>query len=209
MNNLEYQRYNCIMVYNEDKTKLLFCKRTCDPYMGKYNFVGGKVNKDENEFDGAYRELFEETGIGRDDIILSYMMDFTYHNQNCIVSVFAGILINDVSVIPEKHPLYWLDSDRNDFFDSEIFAGEGNIGHMVMQIKEYGFGYSNRVEIKRIDESDYGCEEKLDSRVYDIVTLVFNGNIEKYSILDDLLIKNNINEGMIITRKQLEELQEG
>ena len=33
----------------------------------------------------------------------------------------------------------WLDSGE-DFFDLERFAGEGNIGHMVQQVKDYGRG---------------------------------------------------------------------
>lgn len=33
--------YNCIVIYNKDKTKLLFCKRKNEPYKGLYNFVDG------------------------------------------------------------------------------------------------------------------------------------------------------------------------
>lgn len=39
------QGYNCIMVFNKEGDKLLFCKRTKDPYLGKYNLVGGKSNR--------------------------------------------------------------------------------------------------------------------------------------------------------------------
>ncbi len=42
------QGYNCIMVYSKDGEKLLLCRRTKDPYMGKYNLVGGKI-EDERE----------------------------------------------------------------------------------------------------------------------------------------------------------------
>ena len=67
------------------------------------------------------------------------MMDFTYYNQNCIVEVYAGVLTDDVELVSEKHPLCWVDAGE-DFFDLERFAGEGNIGHMVEQVRDYGMG---------------------------------------------------------------------
>ena len=76
------QGYNCIMVYSKDGEKLLLCRRTKDPYMGKYNLVGGKIEDGEEGIDAAYRELEEETGISGDDIDLLHMMDFTYYNQD-------------------------------------------------------------------------------------------------------------------------------
>ena len=39
----EMQGYNCIMIYSPDKSRLLFCKRLKDPYEGKFNLVGGKI----------------------------------------------------------------------------------------------------------------------------------------------------------------------
>lgn len=133
------QGYNCIMVYNSSRTKLLFCKRIKDPYEGKYNLVGGKIEPGEEGLSAAYRELFEETGITREDIILKHMMNFTYFNQNCIVEVYVGTLKKEVGLKPETHPLLWMDADEN-FFDLERFAGEGNIGHMVEQVRIYGDG---------------------------------------------------------------------
>lgn len=50
--------YNCIVVFNHDKTKALFCRRIKNPFKGKLNFVGGKVEAGESEEDAAYRERF-------------------------------------------------------------------------------------------------------------------------------------------------------
>lgn len=138
----EFQGYNCIMVYNTDKNKILFCKRKKNPYKGKFNLVGGKIEVSEDGFVAAYRELFEETGIGRHDITLSHMMDFTYYNQRCYVEVYVGVLNNPVFLIEEANPLEWLDITE-DFFDLNKFAGEGNIGHMVEQVKDFGMGVTN------------------------------------------------------------------
>lgn len=127
------------MVYNQDCTKLLFCKRMKDPYKGLYNLVGGKIEKDEDGFTAAYRELNEETGLNSSQIQLNHMMDFTYYNQDCYVEVYCTILRSEAVLIEEDHPLEWLDVNEN-FFDDNRFAGEGNIGHMVEQVKLYGMG---------------------------------------------------------------------
>lgn len=134
------QGYNCIMVYKDEQRKeLLFCKRKKNPYKGKFNLVGGKIEPGENGFDAAYRELEEETGITREEICLRHMMDFTYFNQNCTVEVYVGVLEREKDLRAETHPLYWL-STEEDLFDLEKFAGEGNIGHMVQQVVCYGDG---------------------------------------------------------------------
>lgn len=135
----DMQGYNCIMVFSLDDEKILFCKRTKDPYMGLYNLVGGKIEKDEDGFVAAYRELREETDIDSKDIQLSHMMDFTYYNQNCYVEVYVGKVNVEVTLIDELHPLEWLSVNEN-YFDSTKFAGEGNIGHMVEQVRIYGVG---------------------------------------------------------------------
>lgn len=133
------QGYNCIMIYSQSGRELLFCKRIEDPYKGKYNLVGGKIEAGEDGFAAAYRELFEETGITDKQVELRHMMDFTYYNQDCYVEVYVGRLEEKVVLVPEKHPLFWLSLDE-DFFDTKSFAGEGNIGHMVQQALEYGTG---------------------------------------------------------------------
>lgn len=138
------QGYNCIMVYRHDGEKLLLCKRIKDPYNGLYNLVGGKIEKGEDGYEAAYRELKEETGIDSSKIRLSHMMDFTYYNQDCYVEVYVGQLSEEIELSEETHPLHWLSLDE-DFFDDSRFAGEGNIGHMVEQVKIYGKG------IKQVD----------------------------------------------------------
>ncbi len=132
--------YNCIMVYSPDKSRILMCKRVKDPYLGLYNLVGGHIEDGEDGITAAYRELFEETGITEADIDLKHLMDFTYYNQGCYVEVWCGRLKCDVQLKEELHPLLWLDFDC-DFFRMEEFAGEGNIGHMIEQIKQFGDGF--------------------------------------------------------------------
>lgn len=123
-------RYNLIFVLNPSETKVLMCKRIKDPYMGKYNLVGGKIDAGEDLLDSAYRELLEETGITTNDITLQPYIDFIWHPVHMQMHVFIGKLVHDVTLIPEVHPLEWMDITAN-FFDTDNFAGEGNIGHMM------------------------------------------------------------------------------
>ena len=62
--------YNVIVVFNKEADKMLMCKRIKEPYKGLSNFVGGKIEAGEDGMDAAYRELFEETSIVREDIKL-------------------------------------------------------------------------------------------------------------------------------------------
>lgn len=134
------QGYNCIMIYDKSGESLLFCKRTKAPYLGKYNLVGGKIEPGEDGFAAAYRELEEETGIGSQQVSLRHMMDFTYYNQGCYVEIYVGRLQEDIELREEKHPLVFLKLAGENFFDTEKYAGEGNIGHMIEQVKDYGEG---------------------------------------------------------------------
>lgn len=128
------QGYNLIAVFSADGGKMLMCRRIKDPYKGLINFVGGKIEPYESGIDAAYRELFEETGINRQDIGLVHLMDFTYPLDPCYVEVYAGQLKKEVPIKGEENPLFWSGLD-GDFFDMRKYAGEGNIGHIMEHIK--------------------------------------------------------------------------
>jgi 8-oxo-dGTP diphosphatase len=130
------QGYNVIMVYNESVDMILMCKRLKNPYKGLNNLVGGKIEFGESGLESAYRELYEETGISKNDITIRHLMDFTYYYQNCYVEVYAGKLKHEVLVSGDENELYWSDLNHN-FFDMSLFAGEGNIGHMIEQVNMY------------------------------------------------------------------------
>lgn len=130
------KKLNVILVYNKEQNKILMCKREKEPYKGKYNLVGGKVELGEDEMSAAYRELEEETGITRNDIKLVHLMNFEYKIDDIELEVFVGKLNKEVSLIEEVNKLYWIDKSE-DFFDYEKYAGEGNIGHMILHAEEY------------------------------------------------------------------------
>ena len=130
------EKLNVIIVYNKEENKILMCKREKEPYKGKFNLVGGKVEQDEDELHAAYRELREETGITNKDITLTHIMNFQYKMQDMELEVYAGKLNKNVDLIEELNKLYWIDKNEN-FFNLEKYAGEGNIGHMVQQVEIY------------------------------------------------------------------------
>ena len=129
------KRMNVIAVYNPDMTALLMCKRTKDPYKGLYNLVGGKIEVENDDLNEAYRELKEETNIGKEDIDLVHVMTFTYIQAGLELEVFYGILKHEVELIEEVNKLEWINVEGEDFFDMKKYAGEGNIGHMLEWIK--------------------------------------------------------------------------
>ena len=128
--------YNCIVVFNKTKDRVLFCKRQKDPYKGLYNFVGGKVEPGEDSETAAYRELFEETGITRRQIRLYRLMDIRYYHQGFDLQLYVGKLDEDVTVKEETNPLLWLPLTE-DFTDRDRFAGEQNIAHIINVALKY------------------------------------------------------------------------
>lgn len=127
------KKYNIIVVFDKNLKKTLMCKRTKEPYMGMYNLVGGKI-EDNDGLNEAYRELYEETGITKDDINLNHFMNIEYISFNKYIEVYYGTLNKDKKLIEEVNKLEWVNIDDN-FFNMEKYAGEGNIGHIIEEIK--------------------------------------------------------------------------
>ena len=128
------KKMNVIVVFDNKLENTLMCKRTKEPYMGMYNLVGGKIEKENDGLNEAYRELEEETNIKKKDIDLIHFMNLTYTKWNKELEVYYGILKNEVELIEEVNKLEWVSINDN-FFDMNRYAGEGNIGHIIEEIK--------------------------------------------------------------------------
>lgn len=131
-------KMNIIVVYHKDEDKILMCLRKKEPYKGLYNLVGGKIDPGEDGLASAYRELAKETGIVKKDVELLYIMNFKYYTTKIELQVYAGKLNREIELIEELNKLSWIDTTEN-FFDMSKFAGEGNIGHILEQIKKTEF----------------------------------------------------------------------
>lgn len=127
-------RVNLIVVLNKSQTQVLMCHRQKDPYYLKYNFVGGKLEAQESPLDGAYRELYEETGISSSHIELIPLFTTTYFPDQLALEVFVGTLNQDVELIEEANPLEWIGLDE-DFLNLK-FAGDGNVSHIISCVKD-------------------------------------------------------------------------
>ena len=128
------KKMNVIVVFDNKLENTLMCKRTKEPYRGMYNLVGGKIEKENDGLNEAYRELEEETNIKKKDIDLIHFMNLTYTKWNKELEVYYGILKNEVELIEEVNKLEWVSVNDN-FFDMNRYAGEGNIGHIIEEIK--------------------------------------------------------------------------
>lgn len=130
------RKLNLIVVFNQNLKEALFCIRAKEPYKGLYNFVGGRVEENETDEEAAYRELYEESGISRNDIELDYFMDLTYYKYGNNLQVFYGILKHDVELVEEVNKLEWV-VINDGLLNNEKFAGNYNIPHVIRQIKVY------------------------------------------------------------------------
>lgn len=189
---MAFKHSNCIVVFNRDKSEVLFCKRAKEPFKGQYNFVGGKVEQDENSMNAAYRELEEETGISAEDIKLYRMMDITYYHLNFVLELYVGTLQEDMELVEEVNPLEWLSIEEN-FADSDRFAGKQNIAHIINVAMEF-----EAPENKLISTGKYigvdGCKGGWIASIYDKGSF----EIKKYCSVDELVEANeNYNELLI------------
>ena len=116
------RKLNLIVVFNQNMDESLFCIRAKEPYKGMYNFVGGQVEPGEDNDTAAHRELFEETGISKDDIELDHFMDLNYFKYENNLQVYYGILKHDVNLIEEKNKLEWV-IINDELLNNEKFAG--------------------------------------------------------------------------------------
>ena len=128
------RKLNLIVVFNQNLIKGLFCIRAKEPYKGKYNFVGGKVEENETNDEAAYRELFEETGISKNDIELDHFMDLNYFKYENNLQVYYGIIKHKVNLIEEKNKLKWVELN-DELLNNDRFGGNYNIPHIITQIK--------------------------------------------------------------------------
>ena len=128
------KKMNVIVVFDKNLEKTLMCKRTKEPYIRMYNLVGGKIEKENDGLNEAYRELEEETNIKKKDIDLIHFMNLSYTKWDKELEVYYGILKNEVELIEEVNKLEWVNINDN-FFDMNKYAGEGNIGHIIEEIK--------------------------------------------------------------------------
>lgn len=127
------KKYNIVVVFDQDYQNVLMCLRRKSPFIGLYNFVGGKIKDDETSEQAAYRELYEETHIRYQNIHLKHVHDMIYYFEDMMLEVWVGKLCDSIEVYGDENELVWISLNDN-FFDIKRFAGYGNIGHILYSI---------------------------------------------------------------------------
>lgn len=127
-------RVNIIAVFDQHKDRVLMCLRRKDPYKGMLNFVGGKIKAGEDPLEAAYRELWEETALSREQIRLAHVMNLHYPLADELLEVYTGTLAGPAHVYGDENELLWVDVGE-DFSDITRFAGKGNIYHIMRYIQ--------------------------------------------------------------------------
>ena len=114
------KKYNVIVIFDKDMKNTLMCKRTKEPYRGMYNLVGGKIEKENDGLNEAYRELLEETNISKNDL---ENLKFT-HPDAQIVNTGAGSTNSGW----RTHERYFemIKMYRNQYYLSESFTKYDN-----------------------------------------------------------------------------------
>lgn len=114
------------IILNKDKSKVLMSFHTKQQM---YNFVGGHIEEGEDELAASYREVFEETGISSNDIVLNFLGEehtfISYSNFEFYLYITTGVVESDIELKPEKNPLFWADINDLDKLLYNSF-GEGN-----------------------------------------------------------------------------------
>ncbi|XMB67651.1 NUDIX domain-containing protein [Mycoplasmatota bacterium zrk1] len=121
------------MVFDPSREHLLMIKRHINPYQGKINGIGGKVDKDENPTEAMVRELKEETNYDLDKLsTFEFIMTVNFKEDNSKLHVFY-------MKTKKKYPIEiryshegtfnWYNIKKHNLFDAQDdnIAGEGSI----------------------------------------------------------------------------------
>ena len=136
-------------VFDEAKQKVLLVHRNArgpsDPHFGKYNGLGGKLERGEDIVTGMKRELLEEAGITAEVLELAGTISWPGFGKNgedwfgflFRITKFSG----DVFRSNDEGELSWIDVDRvmdlpmwegDRFFLPMVFAADAKPFHGVM-----------------------------------------------------------------------------
>ena len=117
---------NTTLIYIEEGGKYLMIHRTKkknDENKDKWIGVGGKLEEGESPFDGARREILEETGLTVDKLnyrgIVTFILDgVTEYMHLFHTDKFSGELISDC----DEGDLDWIEKDK--LLTLELWEGD-------------------------------------------------------------------------------------
>ena len=102
-----------ILLMRNDLVLLQQAPETKKIFPGYFNGIGGHIERGEDVFSGAVRELREEAGISCEDLALygTIMIDVEAP-QGILLFVFSGSKVNGNINDSEEGPLHWVDISK-------------------------------------------------------------------------------------------------
>lgn len=131
----------CFLFDIEDTSRVLLIRKDRTCYAGKFNGIGGKVEAGEDVYEGAVREIQEETGatpyglVLLDSITTSDRTGKSDAGPTCRLHYLYGFVFpRDVSQqTGETELLAWIPS-ATIFSNPEWFAGEDGTFQQMFQL---------------------------------------------------------------------------
>jgi 8-oxo-dGTP pyrophosphatase MutT (NUDIX family) len=125
--------YTLLFIFDEPLNQVLLVNKNRGPYPNCLNGVGGKLElSDPSPTHGALRELREETGITREQLLKFNPLVTLNFPSGTELHVFYGVLKSGFNFTQiEDEPLGWFPlSDTLNVSDTR-FAGEGKVPYFI------------------------------------------------------------------------------
>lgn len=153
MLNANEHTYTVNILFSHDLSRILLVRKNRTDFINKLNGPGGAVEPGEMPYDGALREIFDETGLSVNDLIplhnkipdrqdarliplgtLTIPYDCkTKDGAACTLHYFAGRIRHcaEDNIRPAQEPLTWMPARTvmSSRTDSRIFAGDGDLAY--------------------------------------------------------------------------------
>ena len=140
--------YTVCFLFNQTLDKVLLILKIATEFRGQLNGIGGKIEPNETPFEGALREIEEESGVS---VVRNLMWLGTLHlphncekpdipdnglsDPACILYYFAGIVPDDQTVkTPDGgETVDWYETDAvlASRVTDATFAGNGDVQYFV------------------------------------------------------------------------------
>lgn len=140
-------KYTVCLLFNKKRNKVLLLLKNKTDYAGKWNGVGGKLEKHETPKMCALREIKEETGVNECDLEqftwlgdMHLPYDCGCDAETCSLSFWAGIVkkssVSQQSGETEKLRWFPIEDILQKKIDDEYLAGDGNLLYFINWAKK-------------------------------------------------------------------------